>query len=228
MLARAQDTDLDTGPKSVGTGTQRLCAATRTVRPVAEMIRFVVAPSGEAVPDLKRKLPGRGIWITATRPALAEAIRRGAFARSFGRPVKIAPDLIEASGCLLERSALDALAIAGKAGQVVTGFRKVEAALTRDQVIAMLHAREAAADGIRKIAGAMRRRTEADGREIAVISAFAVEQLSLALGRPNVVHAALLAGPAAQTFLARSALNDRFRAGDPGHGSDRNTPKTDA
>lgn len=225
MLARAQDTELDTGPKSVGAGTQRLCAATRTVRPIAEMIRFVVGPSGEAVPDLKRKLPGRGIWVMATRAAMAEAIRRGAFARSFGRPVKIASDLIETTARMLERSALDALAIAGKGGQVVTGFSKVEAALARDQVVAMLHARDAAADGIRKIAGAMRRQTEAEGREITVISAFSVEQLGLALGRPNVVHAALLAGPATRTFLARSALFDRFRAGEPGQRTARTTPK---
>ncbi len=225
MLAQAQQTDFDTGPRSVGAGTERLCAVSREVKPVSEMIRFVLGPDGGAVPDLKRKLPGRGIWITAAKATLAEAIRRGAFSRGFGRPVKIPPDLVEMTERLLERSALDALAIAGKAGQVVAGFSKVEAALARDQVVGMLHARDAAADGIRKIAGAMRRQTEAQGREIAVVSVFATGQLDLALGRPNVVHAALLAGPATQTFLARCALLDRFRAGEPGQRTDRNTPK---
>lgn len=223
MLARAHNADFDTGPKSAGT--ERLCAATRTVRPVSEMIRFVVGPDGDVVPDIKRKLPGRGVWITATRAALAEAIRRGAFPRSFGRPVKVPSDLVETTASLLERSALDALAIAGKAGQIVAGFSKVEAALGRDRVVAVLHARDAADDGMRKIAAAARRHSEAEGREAGVISAFSSDQLNLALGRPNVVHAALLAGPATQTFLARCALLDRFRAGEPGQRTDRNTPK---
>ncbi len=225
MLAHTHDSEFDTGPRSVGAGTERLCVSTRTVKPVAEMIRFVVGPDGEVVPDLKRKLPGRGIWITATPSAMAEAVRRGAFGRSFGREVKIPPDMIQATERLLERSALDALAIAGKAGQVVTGFSKVEAALVRDQVVAVLRAGDAAADGVRKIAGAIRRRMEAEGRKISVIDAFTSAQLDLALGRPNVIHAALLAGPATQTFVARCALLARFRAGEPGQQTDRNTPK---
>jgi len=222
MLADTHDTEFDTGPRSGGAGTERLCAASREIKPVSQMIRFVVGPDGEAVPDVKRKLPGRGVWITATRAALAEAIRRGAFARGFGRQVKISPDLIAATESLLERSALDALAIAGKAGQVVAGFGKVEAALARDQVVAVLHAREAAEDGARKIGGALRRRTEETGREIGVIATFSSAQLDLALGRPNVIHAALLAGPATKTFLARCARLDRFRTGEAGQRTDRN------
>jgi uncharacterized protein len=221
MLAQAQDSDFDTGPR--GAGTERLCVSSRKVRSVSEMIRFVVGPQGDAVPDLKRKLPGRGIWITATRAALAEAVQRGAFARGFGRAVKIPPDLIDATERLLERSALDALAIVGKAGRVVAGFSKVEAALAREQAVALLHASDAAADGVRKI-GALRRQSEAEGREIGVIAAFTSAQLDLALGRPNVVHAALLAGPATETFIARCARLDRFRAGKPGQRTDRNAP----
>ena len=68
---------------------ERLCAATRTVRPVSDLIRFVVGPDGEAVADVKNKLPGRGIWVTATRDALDEAIKRKAFARGFKREVRL-------------------------------------------------------------------------------------------------------------------------------------------
>ena len=75
------------------------------------MIRFVVGPDGAAVPDLKRRLPGRGIWITATWQALRSAITRKAFARAFKRDVRLAPDLVETTERLLERAALDALAI---------------------------------------------------------------------------------------------------------------------
>ncbi len=224
MLAQAHDTDFDTGPRSVGLGTERLCALTREVKPVSAMIRFVVGPDGEAAPDLKRKLPGRGVWITATRAALAEAIRRNTLGRGFGRPVRIPPDLVESTERLLERAALDALAIAGKAGQIVTGFGKVEAALARDNVVALLHAADAAADGVRKIGQASRRRSETDGRQIGIIAAFTSAQLDLALGRPNVVHAALLAGPASETFLARCSRLERFRAGEPGEQNDRSAP----
>jgi predicted RNA-binding protein YlxR (DUF448 family) len=216
MLAQAQQTEMDSGPRSVSPGTERLCAATREVKPVSDMIRFVVGPDGEAVPDLQRKLPGRGVWITATRTALADAVRRNAFGRGFDRKVKVPPDLVQSTESLLERAALNALAIAGKAGQIVTGFSKVEAALAREHVVALLHASDAAPDGIRKIDGALRRRGDAEGRKIGLIAAFTSVQLDLALGRSNVVHAALLAGPATQTFLARCVRLDRFRTGKPG------------
>jgi len=224
MLAQAHQTDFDTGPRSLGAGGERLCVVSRQVKPVTEMIRFVVAPQGEVVPDLKRKLPGRGIWVTAARADLAEAVRRGAFARGFGRPVKIPDGFVEATERLLERSALDALAIAGKGRQAVTGFSKVDTALVRGQVVAVLHAADAAADGVRKVE-ALRKQSEREGRQIAVITLFTSGQLDLALGRPNVIHAALLAGPATETFIARSTRLDRFRAGVPEQRVNRITQK---
>ena len=81
MLALAQDSELDRGTTSVAPGSERMCALTRKVLPVAELIRFVVGPAGEVVPDVKRKLPGRGLWITGTRAAVAEAVKRNVFAR---------------------------------------------------------------------------------------------------------------------------------------------------
>lgn len=220
MLAQAHTADFDAGPRSLGAGAERLCVVSRQVKPVAEMIRFVLNPQGEAVPDLKRKLPGRGIWVTASRTDLAEAVRRGVFARGFGRPVTIPPDFVEATERLLERAALDALAIAGKGGQAVTGFSKVEAALSRGHAVTLLHASDAAADGVRKIE-VLRRQSGEEGREIGIIAAFPSAQLDLALGRPNVIHAALLAGPATETFIARCARLDRFRAGKPGQRVER-------
>src|SRR5471032_2852495 len=206
-----QDSDLDRGATSVAHGTMRTCALTRDLEPVTEMIRFVVGPAGEAVPDIKRKLPGRGIWITATRSAIEEAIKRNVFARGFKRDVRVAKDLAVQSERLLESAALDALAMAGKAGCVVGGFAKVEATLDRDNVVALIHASDAAADGKRKLDGALQRNGREKPREIAVIDAFAGSQLDLALNRPNVVHAALLAGPGAETFLARVLRLERFR-----------------
>jgi uncharacterized protein len=215
MLADAHDTmqsnALDGGPRA-GAGTERFCAVTRTSRPVDEMIRFVIGPDG-VVPDLKRKLPGRGIWITATKAALTAAVSRNAFAKSFKRDVKVAPNLPDLTETLLRRAALDALAIAGKAGAVVPGYAKVEAALTHDRLAALLHGSDARPDGVRKLGGILRQRPDAD--RIITVTAFSSAELDLALGRSNVVHAALLAGPASNTFLARFHRLERFRTGMP-------------
>jgi len=215
MNVHAQDNhqalELDAGPH--GHEIERLCAVTRELRPVSDLIRFVVGPQGEAVPDLKRKLPGRGVWVTATRQALGDAIKRKVFARGFKRDVRTATDLVEQTDRLLERAALDALAIAGKAGLVVAGFAKTEAALQRGEAVALLHAADASPEGVRKLDGTLRRQT---GAPVVVIQILTSVQLDLALGRPNVVHAALLAGSASDTFLARLRRLERFRNGDPG------------
>jgi len=207
------DIGLDAGLR--GREVERLCVATRVVRPVSDMIRFVVDPDGAAVPDLKRRLPGRGVWVTATQGALADAIRRGAFSRSFKRDVRLPADLVGQTERLLERAVLDALSIANKASLVVAGFTRTEAALEHGPVVALLQAADAAPEGVRKLDAASRRRGEA-GEPVAKIGTLTSAQLDLALGRPNVIHAALLAGPASETFLARWRRLERFRNGDPG------------
>jgi uncharacterized protein len=215
MLA-ATDIELDGGPRD--RHRERLCVATREVRPVTDLIRFVVGPNGEAVPDLKEKLPGRGVWVTATKPALDQAIRRKAFSRGFKREVRLPSDLLSRTEWLLEKAALDALSIAAKAGLVAAGFAKSEAALGHGEAIALLHAAEAAPDGVRKLEAARRRsrRTAA----VPVIEFLTSAQLDLALGRPNVIHAALLAGPPSNTFLARLRRLERFRTGGPDAGAE--------
>ena len=206
-----QDGELDRGPHA--RGPERLCVATRTVRPVSDLIRFVVGPDSEAVPDIKCKLPGRGVWVTATQEAVEEAIRRKAFARGFKRDVRLPADLTAQTESLLERSAVDALAIAGKAGLAVAGFSKAMAALERGDAVALLHAPDASPDGVRKLNAVCRR---GSSRPLPVIEFLTSAQLDLALGRPNVVHAALLAGAASDTFLSRSQRLERFRAGGAG------------
>jgi predicted RNA-binding protein YlxR (DUF448 family) len=211
MLARTpNDDELDAGPRKGGPGTERLCALTRAVKPVDELIRFVVGPDG-VVPDLKRKLPGRGLWITGEKAALKDAVTRNVFARGFKRELRVTPELVEQTERLLVRGALDALAIAGKAGLVTAGFAKVEAAIVHDAIVGLIHATDAGTDGVAKLSGALRRR--GDTAPVTVIKAFTTAQLDLALGRSNVVHAALLAGPANDTFLTRYVRLERFRAG---------------
>ena len=219
--------ELDAGPRKTAPGAERFCAATGTVRPVADMIRFVVSPEGLAVADLKRRLPGRGIWITATRQALRTAIARKAFGRGFKRDVKLAPDMVEATERLLEQGALAALAIAHKARKVAIGFAKAESALNRVRIVALIHAADAAADGARKLDAALRRRLDLDAGKIPVIDTFTSVQLDLALGRSNVIHAALLAGRESDTFMARAGLLDRFRTGAVADGNALKPAKTE-
>jgi predicted RNA-binding protein YlxR (DUF448 family) len=222
MHVAGHDSELDLGPRKIAPGTERLCVATGEVKPVDDMIRFVIGPDGALVPDLKRRLPGRGVWVTATRSALAQAVARRAFARSFRRDVA-ATDIVALTERLLERSALDALAIAHKAARVVTGFAKVEAALGHDPVAALLHAAGAALDGVRKLNATLQRRSVDGGKDIAVFDAFTAAQLDLALGRSNVVHAALLGGPESDLFVARARRLNRFRPGDAAGGNGKRT-----
>jgi uncharacterized protein len=223
MLAFA-DPDLDNGPRTDRSATVRMCAVTRQVRPIDELIRFVVSPQGEVVPDLKRKLPGRGLWVSASRRAVAEAVRRNHFSKGFKRELRVTPALAADTEVLLVRSAVEALAMAAKAGQVVSGFGKVEDALDQRKgqglVRALIHASDGAADGIRKLDAqldAIVRQNAGNGEEsrnFPVITALTSEQLDLALGRSNVIHAALLAGPASKTFLSRCQILVRYRMTD--------------
>jgi len=193
-----------------------MCAVSREVRPIDELIRFVVSPQGEVIPDLKRKLPGRGLWVSASRRTVAEAVRRHQFSKGFKRDVRVAATLPADTEALLVRSATEALAMAAKAGQVVSGFAKVEGLLEQGKAEALLHASDGAADGIRKldaIAG-QRSRNIGESPVLAIVTVLTSAELDLALGRSNVIHAALLAGPASKTFLSRCQTLVRYRMAD--------------
>jgi predicted RNA-binding protein YlxR (DUF448 family) len=194
---------------------QRLCIATREVRPVGELIRFVAGPDGALVPDLKCRLPGRGAWISARRQFVEGAVRRRAFARALKAEVRVSADLPDELERLLEQSALNALSIAHKARLVILGFANTEAAVAASPLVALVRARDAGEESGRRLAAALRRRAD-DAARGKIVEAFTSAQLDLALGRLNVVHAALLAGRASETFLARWRFLESFRAGNPG------------
>ena len=230
MLATLDGHDLDNGPRTSRSGTARMCAVTREVRPVDQLIRFVLDGTGRVVPDVKKKLPGRGLWISASRQAVATAVKRQVFARGFRRPVKDQETLVAETDALMATSAIEALAIAAKAGQVVSGFAKVEASIKAGEAITLIHARDGAADGIRKLdnlaAAALAGRDAEVARKTPVINALSSAELDLALGRSNVIHAALLAGPAGKTFLSRIERLVRFRASDGGETANENSGTT--
>ena len=147
---------------------------------------------------------------------VAEAVRRNQFSRGFKRDIRGAKTLPEDTENLLVRGVIEALAMAAKAGQVVSGFGKVEDALGQGQVKALLHASDGARDGIRKLDAIARQRggNIGESADFPILTALTSAELDLALGRSNVIHAALLAGPASKTFLSRSHILVRYRMAD--------------
>jgi len=174
------------------------------------MIRFVLGPEAEVVADLRRKLPGRGVWVAARADAVAAAVQRKAFARAFKAEVKVSGSLPADIEALLTENCLQALSLAKKAGQVVTGFFKAEAAIKGGSVVGLVHASDGGADGGRKLSQALRRRF--GGEERAEIRLFTSPQLSLALGLTNVIHAALIEGTASEAFLSHCRRLERYRS----------------
>ena len=182
---------------------ERSCIVSRTVGPPGEMIRFVLAPDGQVVPDLAEKLPGRGAWVTGTAALVNEAVKRGAFARSFKKPARAAPELAATIETLLRMRALEAFAIANKAGLVIAGHAKIEAKLREKPMAALVHAVEAGADGCRKLNGLAARQGRTGQPPARIENLFSSAQLDLALGRSNVIHAAIARGGSADLFVQR-------------------------
>ena len=192
-------------------GPERMCIVTRERRAPEELIRFVLGPEGTIVPDIRAKLPGRGVWVTARADLVEQAVRRQAFARGLRAAGAKADRALPAEvDALIERDCLQSLSLANKAGAVVAGFTKVETEINGGKVALLLHAKDAGADGTRKLVQALRRKFGEDCPP--GINLFASSQLDLALGRSNVIHAALKAEPASKAFLARCRRLVAYRA----------------
>lgn len=187
---------------------------TRQGRAPEDLIRFVVGPGEVLVPDIRRKLPGRGVWVSLSAAAVGEAVKRRAFERSLKTKVAVSPELPAEVDALLTRDAVQALAMANKAGLVVSGFAKVEALAGAGRAAAVIAASDGAEDGKRKIGQALRRAPVP--KDIPVVTIFAAAELELALGREHVIHAALAPGPATEGFLARWRRLVRYRTNDAG------------
>ena len=197
--------------------TVRRCALTRARRPKDALIRFVLGPDGTIVPDLKEKLPGRGVWLTAAHDTIADAAKRNVFARALKAEAKTPEGLADQVDRLLAEAALSALSLANKAGEAVFGHAKVEEAIARGRVLALVHAKEAALDGCRKLDG--KARGMGDGSPVPAVRALSTDELGLASGRTNVIHAALIQGGAARKFLAAAARLERYRKGSAAYAS---------
>ena len=174
--------------------TERMCIVTREVKDVYALIRFVRRPDGHAVPDLQRKLPGRGVWVSLSRERVGEAIRKNLMSRGFAAETKVSPDLVDVIGDLLRKMALSYFSLAKKAGLAVAGNSKVEDMVGKNRAQLVIHAAEAAPDGRRKI-------DNLAGPGVKVMNIFQVDELDLAFGRSNVIHAAVGRGKLAEKLL---------------------------
>lgn len=171
----------------------RTCIVTREVLDEQHLVRFVRGPDGAVVPDINRKLPGRGVWVSLSRTKVAEAIKRRAFNRGLGE-VTAGADLPDQVGGLLHKAALSYMSLAKKAGEAVTGAAKVEEMVASGRARLVIHAREAAQNGRQKI-------DSLSGPSVETLSLFTSTELDLALGRANVIHAAVAKGGLAEKLL---------------------------
>jgi predicted RNA-binding protein YlxR (DUF448 family) len=194
----------------------RTCVVTRAAHPPDELIRFVLDPDGRVVPDLANRLPGRGAWVVCNHHAVAAAVRSKAFARSLRRPATAAADLPDVVERLMLRRALDALSLAKKAGLAVTGFGRVEGAIVAGEAAILVHGADAADDGVERLDRKFKAVSRGLGRPAPIVRQLTIEQLSLAMGRSNVVHAALSRSGIATSFLKEATRLARYRTGQSG------------
>ncbi len=224
------DAGSDTGPGTAARGTERRaerqperrCIVTRAVRPVDELLRFVVGPEGDLVADLDGRLPGRGIWVGRRRELVRQAVKNRLFARAARSAPTVADDLPGRVETAMRRRCLALLGLARRAGQLILGYEKARAALAADGRAIAVTAHDGSAKGREKLLSGLRGGHDdaggdddnggdgGPGRRL-VIDLFGVEELSLALGRENVVHAALRAGGLADRFLSECRRLEEFR-----------------
>lgn len=192
----------------------RTCIVSRRSFDRDRLIRFVAGPDGSVVPDLKENLPGRGVRVEAKKSSVQQAVDKQLFARGLKTGVKADPDLADLVETLLADRAMQAFAMARKAGLLITGFAKVDAALRSNKADAVFHASDAAEDGRRKIASAVAFVSHAGGADVQVFDCLTRDQMSAALGLENVNHAAALPGGATRHLMAAARRLQTYREGD--------------
>lgn len=195
----------------------RMCIVTRDSGSPDTLLRFVAAPDGTVIPDLKRTLPGRGCWVSPRREAVDKAVAKKLFARALKRDVKADPELGAVVDRLLVSQLTGMMNMARKAGQFISGAAKVEAAVRNGEAIAVFHSKDAAADGIRKIDQARKAwhlGTGADA-EIPAFHLLTGAELDELMGQNAFIHACALAGQAGEGVVKRATLLETYRGPTP-------------
>jgi uncharacterized protein len=185
--------------------THRRCIATGELRERATLLRFVVAPDGELVPDVAARLPGRGLWLMPRRDIVERAVAKRLFARAARRPISAPLGLADRIETLLARRCCETLGLARRAGQAVAGFERVADMTRRGRVGLLVFAVDGAETG--------RRRVSALGREVPAAGVLTGAELGAAFGRDRVAHVAVAPGPFATRLAADMRRIAGFRAG---------------
>jgi uncharacterized protein len=194
-------------PEHEGALRERRCIATGAILPEEKLVRFVVGPDGDIVPDIDAKLPGRGLWLSADRALMARAVRKNDFAKAARAKVKVTPDLAAHVERLIVARMQSDLGMARRAGLLAAGFDNVVRALgDRKSPGVLVEAADASPDGRRKLQAAAR------NLKIETIAVLTRAELGLALGRENVVHAAVRTGALANRLKLNSARLAALRA----------------
>ena len=191
---------------------ERRDLVTREVMEESRLIRFVAGPDGQVVPDLARRLPGRGLWVAADRASIETAAKKGLFARAAKAPIKAPADLADTLDKLLKKRCLEQLGLARREGVLISGFEKSAAAIRAGRAAWLIEAADGSADGRGKLLALARHQSPPPG----VCGAFSAEDLGLALGLENVIHAVLLAGGRADRWTEEVQRLAGFRALRPG------------
>ncbi|MET3780381.1 putative RNA-binding protein YlxR (DUF448 family) [Brevundimonas sp. 1080] len=177
----------------------------------SRLIRFVAGPDGQVVPDLGRKLPGRGLWVEASRASVEAAVKKNGFTRAAKTKLTAPADLADVVERLLTRRCLDQLGLARREGVLISGFEKTAASLRAGKAAWVLEAADGSADGRGKILALARHQTAK------ICGAFTADDLSLALGLENAIHAVLLAGGRADRWTIEVERLAGFRPLRPPH-----------
>jgi predicted RNA-binding protein YlxR (DUF448 family) len=207
MGAKATAIDQD----EAGDSPLRLCAVSRTQKHPDDLVRFVLGPEDTIAPDLARRLPGRGVWVDATRSAVTAAARQNVFARSLKKAVAVPEDLPGLVEKLMVKRLREAVSIANKAGLLVTGFTKVQDLMDGGRATVLIHAADAALDGAAKLDRKFKALVGPEAAEAATVNDLTGPELDLAIGRANVVHAAACQGGASQRILQEAKRLRRYR-----------------
>ncbi|MEM9279060.1 MAG: RNA-binding protein [Pseudomonadota bacterium] len=165
----------------------RTCIATRTEKSPDEMIRFVLDPEKRVVPDLKRNLPGRGVWVTAGRRELKQVIDKQLFSRGFKEKVKVDPSLVELVEERMKANITALLSMARKAGVMLTGKAKVENQIRKQKISLLVQAADADGDGKRKLKSLIKTLSP----QTALFEILTSDELDTITGSVNTVHAGL-------------------------------------
>jgi predicted RNA-binding protein YlxR (DUF448 family) len=188
----------------------RLCAVTRSHQAPEDLVRFVADPSGTILPDLTRRLPGRGVWIGARHDLVAAGVRQKVFARTLRREVSAPEDLPGLVARLMKKRLMEAVSLANKAGLLVAGFAKVSGMMEQKRVVLLIHAADAAADGVAKLDRKFKALMPDEADSLHIVTDLAGAELDLAMGRSNVVHAAASAGGASQRIVQEAVRLERY------------------